>query len=226
MTEQHTPHHGHKKTPYVPSAQQWQIFTSMTTPRTINVNWQFTADDYHKLQAGFEAKTQDDKWYVFMQNDVLYFHRSWTGAELFRLRLQPYGAAYGVTEFMVEQNPERYNTTDQLEITSLLLQVIQTLFDVRPQIGVPVQPPGQTPVSQTSGYTDVWGIVSIVMFFVSLSPVGIVLGLIGEKKAKAVGASTVVSRIGWIVNLVATALFILIIAALILVLALAEGSNY
>lgn len=64
------------------------------------------------------------------------------------------------------------------------------------------QPPAPQMAPQTAAnYTDGWGIASIILASLSLCLPGFVVGLIGASKAKRIGASPVLSRIGWIVNL-------------------------
>lgn len=50
--------------------------------------------------------------------------------------------------------------------------------------------------------TDILGILSIVSIFTGLLPVGLILGLVGASQAKKAHASPVVSRVGWILNLI------------------------
>lgn len=49
---------------------------------------------------------------------------------------------------------------------------------------------------------DVLGILSIAFVFLGLLPVGFILGLVGASKAKKAQRSVILSRIGWILNLV------------------------
>jgi hypothetical protein len=71
---------------------------------------------------------------------------------------------------------------------------------------------------QSSAKTDVIGIVSIIMAFVSLQIPGIILGLIGSSKAKKEGRSPLLSRIGWILNTVMLTLGVVIIAIFLLLI--------
>jgi phage shock protein PspC (stress-responsive transcriptional regulator) len=83
-----------------------------------------------------------------------------------------------------------------------------------PPIPAPGQPPAPGPTVPTD-YTDGFGIASIILAAMSLSIPGLVVGLIGAHKAKKLGASPILSRIGWIVNLVMT-IFGLIIAGVVI----------
>ncbi len=62
-----------------------------------------------------------------------------------------------------------------------------------------VAPPPPRPQS----YTDVYGIVSIVLSVFLFTIPGFIVGIIGVKKAKKAHASTMMSHIGWILNVVA-----------------------
>lgn len=74
---------------------------------------------------------------------------------------------------------------------------------VPPQPPIPSAPhPPVPPVGQPKDFTDVFGIISIIMVFLVLHLPGFILGLVGASKAKKAGQSPVLSRIGWIANLV------------------------
>ena len=38
----------------------------------------FTAEEYTCLSRGLIPEVMEDKWFIFMEADRLYFHRSWT----------------------------------------------------------------------------------------------------------------------------------------------------
>jgi|GEM_PF-2340798 len=66
--------------------------------------------------------------------------------------------------------------------------------------------------SQQVQPTDVLGIISIVMAFAGMQIVGIILAVIGMKKAKQEGYSVTLSKVGLILNIVFLLLFLLFIA--------------
>jgi hypothetical protein len=70
-----------------------------------------------------------------------------------------------------------------------------------PVIPGPGQPPAPTTTAHTA-YTDGYGIASIILAAMMLNIPGLIVGIIGESKAKSENASPVLSRIGWIANLV------------------------
>lgn len=85
----------------------------------------------------------------------------------------------------------------------------------------PVQPPAPTP-QPPKDHTDVMGIISIVMIFVFLHLPGFILGLVGASKAKREGYSPVLSRVGWIANLISMILTLLVVTLFILLVIFAK----
>lgn len=82
----------------------------------------------------------------------------------------------------------------------------------------PVMPmPETAPVTHPEHHkTDVLGILSIVSILFGILPVGLILGLVGASHAKKSHTSPVVSRIGWILNLIIMLLAIPVFVFLVL----------
>lgn len=57
-----------------------------------------TPAEYQKLSYGLLPADLDEKWFIFLEGDLLYLHRSWTGECSFRLCLQAEGGNFRVTE--------------------------------------------------------------------------------------------------------------------------------
>lgn len=71
-----------------------------------------------------------------------------------------------------------------------------------------------------AGNTDgdvITGVASISLGFFGLALIGLIVGLIGAHVAKKNGRSPVLSRIGWIINLVFSVLFTLFIVLLVFI---------
>lgn len=47
----------------------------------------FDAGEFALLAAGFVPQEMEDKWFVYYEEPYLFFHRSWTGKAVYRLRL-------------------------------------------------------------------------------------------------------------------------------------------
>lgn len=76
----------------------------------------------------------------------------------------------------------------------------------QPHVPIPAAP---------ASYTDGYGIASIVLALFAFTIPGLIIGLIGASKAKRMRASPVVSRVGWILNLVFLVISTIILVAVI-----------
>ncbi len=53
-----------------------------------------------------------EKWFIYFENDWLYFHRSWTGIGIYKANVIAIENRYEIREFWVERNPLIYANTD------------------------------------------------------------------------------------------------------------------
>jgi hypothetical protein len=60
---------------------------------------------------GFVPQAVKDKWFVYLEAGWLNFHRSWTGAHVYALRLEPSAAGWDVVESWVNRDREQYAWT-------------------------------------------------------------------------------------------------------------------
>ncbi|MEK7471634.1 MAG: hypothetical protein AAB624_00090, partial [Patescibacteria group bacterium] len=91
----------------------------------------------------------------------------------------------------------------------------QPPVSVETPVASPVAP---EPVATTPTHhkTDMLGISSLIVGVIGLLPIGLVLGLVGASHAKKEHRSPVVSRIGWIINLVGMLVVIPVLTLLVL----------
>jgi hypothetical protein len=87
----------------------------------------FTEEQYQKLQEGLVPKAMEDKWYIYFENDCLYFHRSWTGFGVLRAEInkedgEGEGMKYSIKEFYAER--EGIKNGDDVFDLDVLTQLI------------------------------------------------------------------------------------------------------
>lgn len=116
---------------FVPSEEQRQQLKPMNTPRIIPVDWKIDQETYKRLQLGHISQDMDDKWNIYTENDTVHFHRSWTGMESFRFKIQrAENNRYRIIQFEVEQDLERYNETDEEEIRGAFDEVLRAVLGI------------------------------------------------------------------------------------------------
>jgi len=94
----------------------------------------FSEEQYIKLQKGLIPEAMEDKWFIYFENDWLYFHRSWTGRGIFRVEIikEENGCEsekYTIKEFYVERD-EVKNGDDKFDFDVLLQLILWGLLEI------------------------------------------------------------------------------------------------
>jgi len=53
----------------------------------VSINRIFSNEEYGQLKHGIIPSVMEDKWFVFMEDDTLFFHRSWSGVCIYEVHL-------------------------------------------------------------------------------------------------------------------------------------------
>lgn len=80
----------------------------------------FTQEEVDRISLGLVPQRMQDKWFIFLEDDHLFFHRSWTGHCMHQLRLETREQAYAVAEAWVNREPAQYRNTDDEYDVALL----------------------------------------------------------------------------------------------------------
>lgn len=94
---------------------------------------QFSAAELVLLRLGLIPRDMDDRWFIYLADNTLHFHRSWTGHEIFQLPLTPTpdGGAAAAT-FWVSRDPAEYRGTSAEADRDTLASLIDRLLLDRP----------------------------------------------------------------------------------------------
>ncbi|MGB6299866.1 MAG: hypothetical protein WBF90_27350 [Rivularia sp. (in: cyanobacteria)] len=65
----------------------WKIQPMPELKTQLQVEEVFTKEEYEYLSWGLIPKRMEDKWFIYLEDNWLYFHRSWSGFCIFKVRL-------------------------------------------------------------------------------------------------------------------------------------------
>jgi 8-oxo-dGTP diphosphatase len=85
----------------------------------------FTDKDYNRLAQGLIPSAMEDKWFIFMENDTLFFHRSWTGVCVYEVH---FDNRHCFNEIWVNRDSQQYKETDIEYDGKLLIFLIDNLL--------------------------------------------------------------------------------------------------
>jgi hypothetical protein len=108
----------------------WKNFP-IDKPRRIEFYMNFTDQQFSKLSNGLIPQQMEDKWFIYYENNWLYFHRSWTGLGIFKAQVIKETEGYAIKDFWVETNHDNYkNRDDNAEIANFSFLVTQGLLGI------------------------------------------------------------------------------------------------
>ena len=100
-------------------------------PKRIDIDLQFTDKQFSKLFRGLIPRQMEDKWFIYFENDWLFFHRSWTGFGNYKAKLNKGKDGYSIKEFWAERNQEKYkNENDKTDIENFSFLIARGLLGI------------------------------------------------------------------------------------------------
>lgn len=80
------------------------------------------------MRRGFVPREMEDRWFVYFDDGWLNFHRSWTGAHIFSIRLD--GSPFGirVVDGWANGEQEQYRSLGAEQDAALLVDLIESHF--------------------------------------------------------------------------------------------------
>jgi len=103
----------------IATRNSWSQVIAMPEQRAqLSFGRTFTASQFAALARGLVPEQMEDKWFIFLEDDHLYFHRSWTGHCIFKVRIFSDQNAYQVAETWVNRDSSQYRSPgDEFDIT-------------------------------------------------------------------------------------------------------------
>ncbi|MCX4537615.1 hypothetical protein OHA79_04170 [Streptomyces sp. NBC_00841] len=98
----------------------------INTPRPVSQlpDRVWTDEDWDRIRRGYRARDMDEKWNVFVEGDVVFMHRSWTGHGVYEASFVPVaGGGRRIASAVVEADGERSRSMGD-EYDRLMMELI------------------------------------------------------------------------------------------------------
>jgi hypothetical protein len=107
--------------------ESWRTKPMPEQREQLDVVRHFGADEYERLAQGLVPASQDDRWFVYVDDDhVVHVHRSWSGDCIYEVELVPSAGGYDIARAWANRDPEQTNTDprhDKVLLSGLLDQL-------------------------------------------------------------------------------------------------------
>ena len=113
----------------IATRQSWSNLQSLPVQRSLlSLQREFTEQEYACICEGLIPRSMEDKWFMFIEEDTLYIHRSWTGYCIYQISFIQRDAMYSVDEAFVNRDPNQYVGVDDQYDEKLLMFLIESLL--------------------------------------------------------------------------------------------------
>jgi len=107
----------------------WKVCLPLPAQRErLSFQHDYSEEGYKKISLGLIPEVMEDKWFVFMEDNILYFHRSWTGVCIYEIHFEKLGDKYSIKEAWVNRDDQQYKQTDLDYDRELLKFLIDNLL--------------------------------------------------------------------------------------------------
>ncbi|MGS2619315.1 hypothetical protein ACVCAH_33050 [Micromonospora sp. LZ34] len=110
-------------------------------------------EQWERITLGYEARDMDEKWNVFVEDQVTFLHRSWTGNGIFEASFSSVGGGgWRISAATVESDPSRYRRSSERYDRVMVELVLSAIVLGEPAVDLRAELVALT--SQKSGRTD------------------------------------------------------------------------
>lgn len=112
----------------VATRSAWKTLSPPRIFESLQFEGTFSGGEYQLIRKGVIPTAMEDKWFIFLEDDSVHFHRSWTGAEIYCIRLQCEDGKWRVSDSWVNRDPDQYRGSDLAYDRELLRFLIDGLI--------------------------------------------------------------------------------------------------
>jgi hypothetical protein len=107
------------------TAESWRNRPLPSQYKELLLSGTYSRAEYVRLSMGYIPQGPDDKWFIYLEDEWLYFHRAGTGTCIFQLQILANGGQYQAVKALVNRDKQQYrNEEDEYDV-----QLISFLVD-------------------------------------------------------------------------------------------------
>ena len=131
---------------YVMTAKSTDWKTEKMPDETDILDFQrsFSPEEFQRILLGLVPRAMEDKWFIYYADEIVNFHRSWTGHHIYSVCLKEQDdGSRQIVKAIVNRNKDQYNAQDNAYDAALLGYIIDRLL-----LGKPVSFPAPANISK------------------------------------------------------------------------------
>jgi hypothetical protein len=114
------------------SRSDWKNQSIPDVKAKLKIERILTATEYEYLSWGLIPRVTEEKWFIYLEDNWLYCHRSWTGFCIYQVRFDKDVEGYKVSEAWVNRDSKQYTgDNDSYDIKFVLGLINLTISSQR-----------------------------------------------------------------------------------------------
>jgi hypothetical protein len=109
-------------------SSSWKSIEMTATVSSFPLEKRYTAAEFSIIARGLIPEEMEDKWFIFMQDTTLCFHRSWTGFCIYKVVFERVNDEHLVREAFVNRDLDQYSFRDNSYEANLVGWLIDRLI--------------------------------------------------------------------------------------------------
>ena len=109
-------------------ASDWRTQPLPPIRMAIELRRVFSNDEMNHIRRGFLPEAMEDKWFIYWQDDTLFFHRSWTGFCVYAAHFQCIEEEWRLIGAEVNTDPEQYHVSSDHQEAKMIDYLIGLLL--------------------------------------------------------------------------------------------------
>lgn len=93
----------------------------------LSIDRVFTEAEMESIRLGYIARSSDDKWFIYCEDDTVYMHRSWTGKCMYVAHFNKTDEGYAISKLIVNRDPTQYTNLNDNEDISTFLELLEVI---------------------------------------------------------------------------------------------------
>ena len=106
----------------------WKTELLSSKKTIVSLNKSYTLKEMESIQKGLIPREMEDKWFIYWENNTLYFHRSWTGHCMYIVHFTGDKGNFRIISADINRDLEQYKETSNERDMNMILYLIDVLL--------------------------------------------------------------------------------------------------
>jgi hypothetical protein len=115
-------------------ASDWKVIPLGEEKVFIPIDLSFSLEEFRYIKKGHIPQCMDDRWFIYVEDERIHIHRSWTGIEIYDCLFNEDENGISISGFFANRNWSQYNNQSEQHDIELLTYLLYSQIAFYSQI--------------------------------------------------------------------------------------------